>query len=69
MRIEISRETEARLADEARRLGILVEALLKRLINEQAPTARSAQPRPELPVWRLGSASRFHRRDIYDHAR
>ena len=69
MSIEISRETEARLADEARRLGISVEALLKRLINDQAATARSARPRPELPVWRLGSAGPFHRRDIYDHAR
>lgn len=37
--------------------------------DQQAPATCTAEPRPELPVWRLGSASSFHRRDIYDHAR
>jgi hypothetical protein len=33
MSIQISRETEARLTAEARRLGMSVEALLERLIT------------------------------------
>jgi len=37
MSIEISRETEARLTDEARRQGISVDALLKRLMTEHQP--------------------------------
>jgi hypothetical protein len=36
MTIEISRQTEARLADEARRQGISVESLLEQFINERA---------------------------------
>jgi hypothetical protein len=68
MSIEISRETEARLTDEARRQGISVEALLKRFIKEQAAVTQPAEPRPELPVWRLGGAGALHRRDIYDDA-
>jgi hypothetical protein len=35
MSIEISRETEERLADEARRLGISVDALLENFIEER----------------------------------
>jgi hypothetical protein len=69
MSIEISREIEARLADEARRQGISVEALLKRFINEQAALTQPAQPKPELPVWHLGGVGALHRRDIYDDAR
>jgi hypothetical protein len=65
MSIEISRETEARLTAEARRLGISVDALLNRFIGEQALT-HSARPKPELPVWHLGGAGALHRRDIYD---
>lgn len=53
MSIEISRETEARLIEEARRQGISVEALLKRLMSEAA-TAHVAGTAPELPVWHLG---------------
>jgi hypothetical protein len=68
MSIEISRETEARLSDEARRQGISVEALLKRFIKEQAALTQPIQPGPELPVWNLGGAGALHRRDIYDDA-
>jgi hypothetical protein len=68
MSIEISKETEARLTAEAQRLGISIDALLKRFIGEQAALTRSAQPRPELPVWHLGGAGALHRRDIYDDA-
>ena len=43
MSIEISREIETRLADEARRQGISVDALLERFINERAALTPSAQ--------------------------
>ena len=70
MSIEISRETEARLTDEARRQGISVEALLERLINERNVTAQvfHTGAAPELPVWHLGGVGALHRRDIYDDA-
>ncbi len=64
MSIEISKETEARLTAEARRLGISIDALLSRLVDGQAgPTP--TRPNPELPAWNLGAGA-LHRRDIYD---
>jgi hypothetical protein len=68
MTIEISYETEARLAEEAQRQGITVDALLKRFIAERAALTRPAQSQPRLPVWHLGSLGALHRRDIYDDA-
>jgi hypothetical protein len=68
MSIEISRETEARLAAEARRQGVSVDALLARFINEQAALTQPAQVKAELPVWHLGGAGTLHRRDLYDDA-
>ena len=65
MSIEISQETEARLAAEARRRGISVDALLARFIDEHATLTQPAQPAATLPVWHLGGANAFHRRDIY----
>lgn len=67
MSIEISRETEARLTDEARRLGISVDALLVRLVGGHAGPAPT-RPKPELPAWNLGAGA-LHRRDIYADAR
>jgi len=69
MSIEVSRETEARLTDEARRQGISVEALLERLISERGVTAHAAGTAPELPVWHLGAVGPLHRRDIHDDVR
>jgi hypothetical protein len=69
MTIEISHETETRLADEARRRGISVEALLKRFINERTALTHPAAAHPRLPVWHLGSVGPLHRRDIYDDVR
>jgi hypothetical protein len=69
MTIEISRDTETRLADEARRRGISVDALLKQFINERAALTNPAQCQPQLPVWHLGSVGALHRRDIYDDVR
>jgi hypothetical protein len=66
MSIEISRETEARLAEEARRLGISVDALLERFISERAALTHPSEPSPGLPVWHLGNVGALHRRDIYN---
>ncbi|HEX4158068.1 MAG TPA: hypothetical protein VHY79_06305 [Rhizomicrobium sp.] len=63
MSIEISQETEARLAAEARKRGISVDALVARFIEHAALTP-PAQP-AALPVWHLGGARDLHRRDIY----
>lgn len=68
MSIEISQETEARLAAEARRQGISVDALLARFIDEHAALTQPAQP-AALPVWHLGGARDLHRRDIYTRIR
>jgi hypothetical protein len=69
MSIGVSRETEARIADEARRQGISIDALPEQLMNERAALSHPAQARPDLPVWRLGSLGALHRHDIYDDAR
>jgi hypothetical protein len=71
MSIEVSRETEARLSEEARRNGVSVDVLLERLMNERLATAHVAGggPSPELPVWHLGDVGHLHRRDIYDDVR
>ncbi|HME12045.1 MAG TPA: hypothetical protein VKF79_04250 [Candidatus Acidoferrum sp.] len=66
MSIEISGEIEARLTDEARRLGISVDALLARLVSQRATKGNPAVPKPELPAWHLGVLGALHRRDIYD---
>jgi hypothetical protein len=68
MSMDISRETEDRLAAEARRLGISVDALLTRLMGERAGPTSLAEAKPALPVWRLGGVGALHRRDIYDNA-
>ena len=71
MSIEISHATEARLTDEAQRQGISGDALLERLMSESGTKAHAAGPGsiPELPVWHLGGAGAFHRREIYDDVR
>jgi hypothetical protein len=65
MSIDISRETEARLIEEAQRRGISVEELLKRLMNERDAVTHAGTGSPELPVWHLGGVGALHRRDIY----
>lgn len=70
MSIELPRETEARLIDEARRQGVSVDALLERLMSERGPSVGAgARPTPELPVWHLGGVGSLHRRDIYNIVR
>jgi hypothetical protein len=65
MSVQISHETEARLAEEAKRLGVSVDALLQRLLSEPGV---SAGPAPKLPALHLGAMGPLHRRDIYDDA-
>ncbi len=68
MSIEISREIEARLTDEAKKHGISVDVLLERLINERKELAAGAGSATELPIAHLGAMGPLHRRDIYDDA-
>jgi hypothetical protein len=65
MSIEISKETETRLAAEARRLGISEDALLARFLSEHATLTKPPQAAATLPVWHLGGVGALHRRDIY----
>ncbi len=66
MTIQLSLETETRIADEARRCGVSVDTLLQRLIAERAALTGETTARPDLPVWHLGSIGALHRRDVYD---
>lgn len=63
MTIEISKDTEHRLAAEARRRGISVDTLLQLFLNERAPLPRRGQSRTALPIWHLGSAGAYHRHE------
>jgi hypothetical protein len=69
MSIEISQENQARLAAEARRLGISEDALLARFLSEHAALIKPAQSATTLPVWHLGGGGALHRRDIYTDVR
>lgn len=70
MSIEISRETETRLTDEAQRQGISVDVPLQRLMNERgATTPADTVCVPELPILHLGAMGALRRRDIYDDVR
>lgn len=67
MSLTISERTEARLIEEARRLGVSVDTLLERLMNDRASGRGEQKSKaPELPVWRVGVIGSLHRRDIYD---
>jgi peptidoglycan hydrolase-like protein with peptidoglycan-binding domain len=69
MGLDVSPQTEARIRQEAQRQGVSVDALLERLMNEQAAgTAVRAYQAPELPVLHLGPMGPLRRRDIYDDA-
>jgi hypothetical protein len=73
MSIDISNETEARLADEARRQGVSVDALLERLMSERGAAARvvagNGSTIPKVPILHLGAIGPLRRRDIYDDVR
>lgn len=67
MSIEISPETEARMVAEATRLGVSVEMLLRRFMDdlEARTPAEFNGPRPELPIFHPGAVGSLRREDIY----
>ena len=70
MSLNVSEQTEAQIAEEARRQGVSVDVLLKRLIDEHATNVTAEQrAAPELPVLHLGPMGPLHRRDIYNDFR
>jgi hypothetical protein len=71
MSIVISNEVEARLTEEAQKLGISVEALLERLMSERGAAAHLGDPgsAPKVPILRLGAMGPLHRRNIYEDVR
>ncbi len=76
MSLNVSEQTEAQIAEEARRQGITVDALLKQLIHDYAANGEHAasvpaehRAAPELPVLHLGPMGPLRRRDIYNDVR
>jgi hypothetical protein len=71
MSLSISPDLEARLADEARKRGVSVDSLLRRLIENHAAlgdvSGREAAE-VDLPILHLGPMGALHRREIYDDA-
>ena len=70
MSLNISPGVEARLAQEAQRRGLSIDALLELLIEDRVHGAAAGQNGSvELPVLHLGPMGPLHRRDIYENAR
>lgn len=66
----ISREIETRLMQEAKKLGISVEALLEQLVSDREAAAHlSDGSAPKVPILHLGAMGPLHRRDIYEDVR
>ena len=67
MSLEISSETEVRLLEKARELGLSVDALLRSLLsNTRSPQGEARVC--EIPAWDLGASGGLRRIDIYDDA-
>ncbi len=68
MSLDISSTTEARLAARSQELGLSIDALLERLLNDDGDLKANATATkiPKLPVRYLGVRGSLHRRDIYD---
>ena len=68
MTLDISPQTEARLAAKAQEVGLSVEALIESFISHKTDlkTAGIQGKNAQLPAWHLGSHGSYHRRDIYD---
>ena len=68
MSLDISPETEARLAARAQEQGLSINALLERLLNDAGdlPASTANDEAPVLPARYLGVRGSLHRRDIYD---
>lgn len=71
MSIVISSEIEARLTEEARKLGISIEALLERLMSHGGAAAHlgDSGSTSKVPILHLGAMGPLHRRDIYEDVR
>lgn len=69
MEVHFTPEQEAQLAQLATAVGTDAEVLVKEIILRvlEAKTCPSIAT-PVLPVWHLGAAGPFHRRDLYDDA-
>lgn len=68
MILDLSLETEAKLAARAKELDLSVEALVEKLVDDgglQKTSAPETKPL-RLPLWNLGVRGDLHRRDIYD---
>jgi len=68
MTIEISKEIELRLIEEARKQGISVNDLVQRLMDERGAKGPTAGSRSfsKLPSLHLGAVGSLRRVDIYD---
>ena len=71
MSLDISLETEARLAAKAREQCLSIDAFLERLLDDAGdpPAGTANGEAPQLPVSHLGVRGSLHRRDIYDDVR
>jgi hypothetical protein len=70
MEVHFTPEQEAQLVQLAAKAGTEPERLVKdAVLHLFEEKKRFPSPAPELPVWRLGAVSPFHRRDLYDDAR
>ena len=71
MNLDISSDTEARLAAAAKEQGLSISALLERLLNDAggSPARATNGEAPDLPARYLGVRGSLHRRDIYDDVR
>jgi hypothetical protein len=67
MNLEISSETEARLLEKARQMGLSVDALLQSLLSNTGG-AQGEEGVREIPAWDLGVSGGLRRTDIYDDA-
>jgi hypothetical protein len=69
MNLDISLDTEARLAAKASEQGLSISALLERLLDldnaDDLPAGATSGDAPQLPVWHLGLRGSLHRRNIY----
>jgi hypothetical protein len=70
MSLEISLETEARLAAKAREQGLSIDALLERLLSDAGDftAPKPAGKAPIFPAWNLGVKGSLRRTEIYDDA-
>ena len=70
MSLDISPETEARLAARAQEQGLSINDFLERLLNDGGgpPASNANGEAPVLPARYLGVRGSLHRRDIYDDA-